>query len=132
MALTYNSTLVEGFTYIPESQRDEKDPFSVKIVPIDSVRLTRLEDGLLKRDSKNNMSISTGTYYISLLEASITGWENMLDEKGAQLKSVLNAEGFLAPVSIGKLPTTLITELAGVVLSCSQDPANIQIFTAQD
>jgi hypothetical protein len=132
MALVYNSKLVEGFTYIPESQVNDTNPFSVIIKPIDSVRLVTLEDGLLKRGQDNSLSISTGSYNVSLLRNSITGWSNMSDAKGTAIKMVTDIKGYISTESLSMLPTALITEIANVVAAVSQDPSKIQLFSVED
>jgi len=129
MALVYNKQLEEGFKYIIESDRGEKKPFSVTIQPINSVKLMGLEDGLLKRDQANNLSISTGSYNVSLCKSAISAWENMEDNEGKALKIQTNPQGFISEESLSYIPTAIITEIAGVISSTSQDPANIQIFT---
>lgn len=132
MAIVYNKQLTEGFKYIPEDQRDDKKPFSVTIKPIDSVRLVTLEDGLLKRGQDNSLSISTGSYNVSLCKNALIGWDNMTDEKGKALDIDLEATGYISNDSLSNLPTALITEIAGVIAASSQDPSNIQLFIAED
>lgn len=127
--LTYNAKLSEGFNYIVESERGEKKPFSITITPIDSVRLVMLEDGLLKRGQDNSLSISTGSYNCSLCQNAITGWDNMVDEKGKAIPIVLDQKGHISADALSKLPTSIITEIAGVIASVSQDPSTIQLFT---
>lgn len=132
MALVFNKDLEEGFEYIPEEQRGEKNPFKVVIKPIDSVRLVTLEDGLLKRSQDNSLSISTGTYNVSLCNNAITGWDGLNDAKGKTIKIDLDPKGYISTASLSKLPTSLITEIAGVIASVSQDPSTIQLFTASE
>lgn len=129
MAIVFNTELAEGFTYIVESEKGEKKPFSVTIKPIDSVRLVTLEDGLLKRGQDNSLSISTGSYNVSLCRNSITGWDNMNDNKGKAIPLVTDVKGYISEASLEMLPTSLITEIAGVIASVSQDPSTIQLFT---
>lgn len=132
MALVFNKSLTEGFKYIPEGQRDDKKPFSVVIQPIDSVRLVTLEDGLLKRGQDNSLSISTGSYNVSLCKNAIKAWANMTDESGKALDIQTDPKGYISQESLSKLPTALITEIAGVIASTSQDPSTIQLFTAEE
>jgi len=132
MALVYNKSLAEGFKYIPESDRSDKAPFSVIMQPIDSVRLVILEDGLFKRGADNSLSISTGSYNVSLCRNAIKSWDNMTDEAGKVVSIQLDAKGYISQESLSKLPTTLITELANVIATTSQDPSTIQLFKAED
>ena len=129
MAIVFNKELAEGFTYIVESERGNKKPFSVIIQPIDSVRLVTLEDGLLKRDQNNSLSISTGSYNVSLCRNSIIGWGNMNGVDGKAINIQLDPKGYISEASLSMLPTALITEVAGVIASTSQDPSTIQVFT---
>ena len=129
MAIIFNKNLAEGFNYIVEDERGEKKPFSVIIQPIDSVRLVTLEDGLLKRSQDNSLSISTGSYNVSLCRNAITGWGNMLDESGKEISIDLDVKGYISESALSKLPTALITEVAGVIAATSQDPSTIQTFT---
>lgn len=129
MAIVFNKELAEGFNYIVESERGDKKPFSVTIQPIDSVRLVTLEDGLLKRDQNNSLSISTGSYNVSLCRNSIIGWDNMNGADGKTIKIQLDPKGYISEASLSMLPTALITEIAGVIASTSQDPSTIQVFT---
>lgn len=128
MAIVFNKELVEGFTYIPESQKDEKTPFSVTLQPIDSVRLVTLEDGLLKRSQDNSLSISTGSYNVSLCRNSIVGWENLNGVNGKPIKMEQDLKGYISEFNLSMLPTSLITEIAGIIASTSQDPSTIQIY----
>ena len=132
MAISYNAKLTEGFPYIVESERSEKKPFTVIVQPIDSVRLVQLEDGLLKRSQDNSLSISTGSYNVSLCRNAITGWANMNDENGKAINIVLDIKGYISEESLSQLPTALITEVAGMVAAVSQDPSQVQIFTQVD
>jgi hypothetical protein len=129
MAIVFNATLTEGFTYIVESERGLENPFSVTIKPVDSVRLVQLEDGLLKRAQDNSLSISTGSYNISLCRNAITGWSGMTGEDGKDISVLLDIKGYISEESLSQLPTALITEIAGVIAAVSQDPSTIQTFT---
>jgi hypothetical protein len=129
MALVYDKKVVEGFKYIPESQREEKNPFAVTIVPIPSIDLVRLEDGLLQRSQDNHLSIRTGSYNVSLCLAAITGWENMLDANNKQAKIEVSHGGRITEKALSKIPTTLINEIAGVIAVVSADPTQIQLYT---
>lgn len=129
MAIVFDKKLVEGFNYIVEDERGEKKPFSVIIQPIDSVRLVTLEDGLLKRSQDNSLSISTGSYNISLCRNAITGWGNMLDGGNKEISIELDVKGYITEAALSKLPTSLITEIAGVIAATSQDAGTIQTFT---
>ena len=129
MAIVYNKELTEGFEYVVESERGEDKPFTVVIKPIDSVRLVTLEDGLLKRSQDNSLSLSTGSYNVSLCQNAIAGWKNLLDEKGKEIPITLDIQGFIIAESLALIPTSLITEISGVIASVSQDPSTIQLFT---
>lgn len=131
MALVFNKALEEGFKYIPESQKGEKKPFSVTVQPIDSVRLVTLEDGLLKRDQNNSLSISTGSYNVSLCRNSIIAWEGMQDAEGKDIKIQLDPKGYISNESLSKVPTALITEIANIIAETSQDPSAIQLHKAE-
>lgn len=128
MAIVFNKDLVEGFEYTPDDQKGTKDAFSVTLQPIDSVRLVTLEDGLLKRSQDNSLSISTGSYNVSLCRNAIRGWGNLNDAKGKAIKIELDPKGYISEHSLAMLPTNLITEIASVIASVSQDPLQIQLF----
>ena len=128
MAIVFNEDLVEGFEYTPEDQKGAKDAFSITLQPIDSVRLVTLEDGLLKRSQDNSLSISTGSYNVSLCRNAIKGWTNLNDGKGKAIKIELDVKGYISEHSLAMVPTNLITEIAGVIASVSQDPQTIQMF----
>lgn len=132
MALVFDKSLVEGFNYIVEDERGEESPFGVIITPIDSVRLVTLEDGLLKRSQDNSLSISTGSYNVSLCKNAITGWNNLKDADGNEIKIQLDPKGYISEKSLSMLPTALITEIAGVIAATSQDSSTIQTFTQID
>ncbi len=126
--LVFNSKLVEGFNYTPEDQKGEKKPFSIKVTPIDSVRLVTLEDGLLKRGQDNSLSISTGSFNVSLCRNAITGWTNLNDADGKAIEIQLDPKGYISEHSLAMLPTAMITEIAGVISAVSQDPSQLQLF----
>lgn len=129
MALVFDKSLIEGFNYIVEEERGEDAPFSVIITPIDSVRLVTLEDGLLKRAQDNSLSISTGSYNVSLCKNAITGWGNLKDADGKEIPIKLDPKGYISNDSLSMLPTAMINEIAGVIVATSQDPSTIQTFT---
>ena len=128
MAIVFDKKLTEGFKYIVESEKGEKKPFSVTIQTVDSVRLVTLEDGLLKRSQDNSLSISTGSYNVSLCRNAITGWENINDKDGKPLAIELDVMGYISEKSLQMIPTTLINEIAGVIATTSQDPSTIQLY----
>jgi len=132
MALIYNEKLAEGFNYTIEDGRNGNKPFSVTINPVDSVQLVILEDGLVKRGEDNSVSFSTGSYNVSLCRNSLTAWENMLDQEDKLINIQLDARGYISRESLKMLPQHVISEIAGVILSVSQDPKNIQLFTDDD
>lgn len=132
MAITFNKKLAEGFTYVIEDEKGEKKPFSVIINPIDSVRLVTLEDGLLKRSQDNSLSIATGSYNVSMCRNAITGWQNLTDPDGKEINITLDTKGYISLESLEMLPTSAINEIAGVIVSVSQDPKNIQLFSDND
>jgi len=132
MALVYDKKLVEGFDYILESEKQEKKPFTVTVTPIDSVTLVELEDGLLQRDEENSLSFRTGSFNVSLCRRSITSWKNLTGEDGKEIKMEKDEFGFISRDSLKMLPPAVINEIAGVISACSQDPKNIQLFSAGD
>lgn len=132
MALVYDKTLVTGFKYIIESERGEKKPFSVTLKPIDSVRLVQLEDGLLKRSQDNSLSISSGSHAVSICRNAITGWENLNGADGKPLGIQLDPKDYISEHSLAMLPTSLITEISGVITAVSNDPSTIQTFRADE
>lgn len=133
MALIYNAELTEGFTYIPRSERGQENPFSVKIKPLDSVAMVRLQDGLYQRSTTtDSVSLRTGSYNVSVLEASIIGWDNLTDQNGKQIPIKLIKAGTISRESLNKIPSSMFDELSSVVIAVSSDPANLQIFVGGD
>ena len=132
MPIIFNKALADGFKYVVECERGDKKPFSVPIQPIDSVRLVQLEDGLLKRSQDNSLSISTGSYNVSLCKNAIAGWENLSDDKNKAIEIQLDPKGYISEHCLSMLPTALITEIAGVIAATSQDPSTIQTFSEAD
>jgi len=128
MAIVFDKNIEEGFTYVVEAERGQENPFSVIIKPIDSVRLVTLEDGILKRDSNDSVSLSTGSYNVSLCCNGIAGWNNLLDSDGKQIPITTGPNGFISLESLAKLPMNVISEVSGVISAVSQDPSTIQIF----
>ena len=128
MALVFNNELEDGFEYTPISQREEKAPFKVTLRTLDSVTLTKLQDGLLLRDASAGVSIRSGSYNVSVLENSIVNWDGMNDVKGKPIKITLGSGGTITQASLNKIPAPLFEELAGVVVSVSQDPSTLQVF----
>jgi len=129
MAIIFDKKIEDGFNYIVEDERGKENPFSVMIKPIDSVRLVTLEDGILKRDSNDAVSLSTGSYNVSLCCNAITGWENILDDSGKPIEMTKGPNGFISLEALAKIPTALISEISGVISAVSQDPSTIQVFT---
>jgi len=131
MAIVFNKQLIEGFNYVVESERGDKKPFTVTLKTIDSVRLVTLEDGIFKRSADESVSLATGSYNVSLCLNSVTGWDNLNDVDGKAIPIELDPKGYISSESLAIIPTTLITEIAGVIAATSQDPSTIQLFTAE-
>lgn len=133
MALIYNEELSEGFEYIPRSERNAEQPFSVKVKPLDSITLTRLQDGLYQRNvDTSSVSLRTGSYNVSVLENSIVGWTNLTDKSGKPLPMKLTKAGYISRESLQKLPSSLFDEIASVVVAVSSDPSTLQLFTSNE
>ena len=131
MAIVHSKEAAEGFNYIIVSERGEKEPFTVKLKVIDSTELVRLQDGLLLRGNDDSISLKTGSYNVSALRLSITGWNNMLDAKGKQIPMAKKVNGLISDDSLNMIPASLFDEIAGVAIDISNDTSKIQLHTAE-
>lgn len=132
MAIVYDSRLQEGFAYTPVDQRGDKNPFSVKIKPIASRDLVKLQDNLLQRDMEDKISLKTGTYNLKACKIGIIDWTGMLDKDGAEIKMKKDFDGAISDASLDIIPTRYFDEIAGVIIHVSQDAKAIDMYTEVD
>ena len=130
MAIIYDTKLTEGFDYIPVDQREDKKPFSVKLKPIASRELIKLQDNLLQRDSEDKISLKTGSYNLAACKLAILGWSNITDRAGKEIKPEFSKDGRILDKSLDYLPTKYFDEIANVAISVSNDPSMIAMFTS--
>lgn len=117
----------EGYKYIPLSERDQENPFSVMVKPLTSKQLMTLEDKVVRRDGQE-LTFSSGEFSFNVCKLTIISWENIEDSDGQPLVIKLNSEATVTDLSLGYIPSEIITEIANVVTSVSRDPGKAQIY----
>lgn len=128
MAIIHNTKHTDGIFYTINSEKGDAKPFKVKLKPIDSIELVKLQDGMLLR-SDNDISLRTGSYNVNVLRLSIVGWENMIDDSKKPIKMELTPNGTISDKSLRMIPSTVFDEIAGVAVAISNDPKTISLFT---
>ena len=127
MAIQLNKTPITGYKYIPVSQREEKEPFTVWVKPISSYALVQLEDNVVSRENERVM-LSSGMFSFRVLQKSLVSWENITDSEGDAMKIKRNSDGTCTEETISYIGSEIITEVSNIVAAISRNPANVQIF----
>ena len=131
MAITLSKTPIEGYKYIPASQKEDLDPFVVWVKPISSHALMIFEDSVVSRKDET-VYLSAGLFSFRVLQKSLVSWEGIQDANGDALKIKRSSDGTVTEETISYIPSELITEIANVVAAISRNPANIQIFFPEE
>ena len=127
MALVTHRT-IETYEYIPMTERDEKKPFTVKLQRIPPRQFTILEDKMAKINKDESISFTTGTFNWEVIKKGITGWSNLVDEKGKAVTPAKSGNGEILDASLDLLPLAIITEIANVIVGISKDPENAEVY----
>ena len=127
MALKINKS-EETYEYIPLSERGDEAPFTVKLKRILPRQFTILEDKMAKINKDESISFTTGSFNWEVLKKGVTGWVNMIDEDGKDIKCLKSGAGEVLDNSLNYLPLTIITEIANVLTGISKDPDNAEVY----
>ena len=130
MAITVNATPTKGYKYIPLSERESEQPFTVYIRPLITRDLLDLEDRMIQRKGEEVM-VAQGIFSFRIAQQGIIAWENILDEEGKQVTLNSTLDGTPDDGSIGKIPVEYLLEISSVISAITRDPANIQIFFSE-
>ncbi len=91
-------------------------------------QFTILEDKMAKINKDESISFTTGSFNWEVLKKGTTGWDNLLDEKGKEVKPNKNGQGEILDSSLDLLPLSIITEIANVIVGISKDPDNAEVY----
>ncbi len=133
MALTVSTKPVKTYEYIPLSERGEEKPFTINIRPLTKREYALIEDKIAKFYRDETMTFASASTNIETFQRGVTGWNNLLDENGKQIKPD-KMNGMLTDDAINLLPIDIITEVANVIVGITKDPENTDIYlgTASD
>ncbi len=127
MALTTQKT-AKDYEYVPIIERDSENPFTVKLKRIMPRQFTILEDKMAKINKDESISFTTGTFNWEILKKGVTGWDNLLDGEGKDVRCAKNGQGEVLDNSLDLLPLSIITEVANVIVGISKDPENAEVY----
>jgi len=127
MALVLNNVKLEDeYEYIPESQREEDKPFTVRFKRIPLNKLAELQDESIGIRQSGTYTININSQHYTALKLALIGWSNIMDGK-KELKFRI-VHGVASDESLEILPTELRTEIASVIIEVSKDPANADVY----
>ena len=117
-------------TFVPFSERGKEDAFTVTLKPLDARTLAKLEDGYVVFGGGNeaeSVSLQQGSYNFKALKYGIVSWENLTDgEKEYPVKK--NAKGEVLDECLALLPSSIVTEIANVIVAISKFPENAEVI----
>ena len=128
MAITTQRKQSDGYEYIPLSERADKKPFTVNIKRILPRQFSILEDKMARINADESISFTTGSFNWEVLKKGTTGWKNLLDEDGKEIRPAKNGQGEILDASFDLLPLSIITEIANVIVGISKDPENAGVY----
>lgn len=129
MAIIINSK--QEFTYTPYSERGTEKPFSVTFKLLGAQQLAKLDDNLIMVVQDEGMSVKRGTYSYKAVKASLVSWSNVEDEKG-KVELVKNSKGEVEDTSLSLIPASMLEEIANVIIACSKNPSNSDVYLGTD
>ena len=132
MAIILHSTPKDGYTYIPSSEVDEKEPFTVKIKPLDTRMLLDFEDRMVERDNDNKIVVAQGVFAFRVVQHGLLDWDNMIGTDGKPLAFKIGGSGTADADMIANIPIDLLTEIAGIITTISRDPSMIPVLFPED
>lgn len=124
--LVYKS-LKDGFDYVPSTERNEAEPFSVKLKRLEIPELAELQDLLVTRTStevRNNY----GVYWVNTCLKGIIDWKGLIDINNLPIAMEKTSAGTITHNSLNKIPYAMIEEIATVIIAISTDPSTIKVF----
>lgn len=108
MAIVASGKLTES-TYIIEEDRDDEEPTTFKLKPMDGQQyMGVMAEGNLDNDGM--MSFSERTMK-QTLRYGLVGWDNFNDAEGKAVK--------FSRMNFGRLPVTVLTELFSEIINIS-------------
>jgi len=129
MPLVVSTKKNESFEYTPIMSRGEDEPFTLTIKRIDSRSFAKLEDGLTKINQEDaTISFASGSFNWSVIKRGVSGWSNVTDSDGAQVKFKKDANGFMDDSCIEMMPLDMITEVATTIASITRNPENTDLY----
>lgn len=122
MALNVSKTQESEFTYVPMSERNEKDPFSVSFKILNLPTLATIQDSALTIKDGKGYEINVNKQNLEALRHGLIGWNNISDGK-AEIKFRL-VHGLADMDCLEYIPQELRTEIGNIILEVSKDPRN--------
>ena len=127
MALIVKKTQ-ETYEYVPLTERNEENPFTVIIKRLPPRQFTILEDKMAKINQDESISFTTGTFNWAVIKKGLIDWKNMFDENDKPIYPAKNGKGEFLDDTLDLLPLDLIAEIANVIVGVSKDPDNADIY----
>ncbi len=132
MAIKVHRIPAEGYKLIPESEKNEKQPFTVWIKPIGAKALLDLEDNLVQRKEGDALVFAQNVFEYKVVQLGLLNWDNVFDEDNKKVELQFNADGTVSEQSLDPLPQNIIRELATIIAAITRDPSTISIFFPED
>ena len=127
MALVLNKVILEEeYEYIPESQKGEDKPFTVKFKRIPLDKLAELQDESIGIRQSGTYTININSQHYNALKLSLIGWDNIMDGKKPLKFRILR--NLASDESLEMIPTEIRTEIASVIIEVSKNPADADLY----
>lgn len=115
------------YKYVPYAERGKPDAFTVTVKLLDSRVLSKLDDGYVVFGGEESITLQQGTYNMKALKYGVVSWENLTDGE-VEYPVKKNAKGEVLDECLAMLPSSIITEIANVIVSISKFPENADVI----
>jgi len=117
----------QEYTYIPVSEREEKNPVKFIFRLLTKEEKAKLEDKLVLVNNDQTINIANASYLLGAIKIALKKVENLLDENGEQVK-IKFIHNQVSDEFLDMLPDEILQELCQVIVSVSKDPVNADIY----
>jgi hypothetical protein len=128
MARELVTVSLEERSYIPNDWKDEKGKpeakaLTIKFKPLSKRQLAHYSDNSSRLNiGSNTISLGNAVGNLELFRASVTGWDNLVDNEGKDIKFKRDASGLIAEDLIELIWEDVIQEVATHILKVSKFP----------
>lgn len=128
MAREFVTVSLEERSYVPNDWKDEKGKpeakaLTFKFKPLSKRQLAQYSDNSSRLNiGSNTISLGNAVGNLDLFKSAITGWDNLIDNEGKDIKFKRDASGLVAEELIESIWEDVIQEVANHILKVSKFP----------